>query len=108
MKEVVELLAQNNIIFKTLNPLPPKAIGSKKRIDIYLGVQLNNYYTLIFSIQRKSRVLIKDVQEYQKLHQQLEEYNQSKIYKKYILLDAPLCSKAKAKLQELGWRVFLI
>jgi len=39
-------------------------------------------------------------------HEKLEVLNDSKINKKYIYIQAPLCSKAKALMQEEGWRVW--
>ena len=40
------------------------------------------------------------------LHEKLEKYIDSKINKKYIIIEAPLCSKAKGLLEEHGWRVW--
>jgi len=106
MKNIVETLGQKNIIFKSLTKINPIELGSKKKIDIYMGTLLNNFYGIVLSIERKSRVLIKDTLSYSELHQKAQEHNESKINKKYILINAPLCSKAKAKLQEDGWIVF--
>lgn len=108
MKKIVETLGQKNIIFKSLHKINPIELGSKKHLDIYIGTQLNNFYALVISIERKSRVLSKDVEGYIVLHKKAQEYNDSKIYKKYILIDAPLCSKAKAKLEEYGWVICII
>ena len=41
------------------------------------------------------------------LYEKLECYIDSKIKKKYILMNAPLCSHAKKMLEEHGWRVFV-
>ncbi|MBN2825089.1 MAG: hypothetical protein JXQ76_07200 [Campylobacterales bacterium] len=105
MKSIVETLGQRNIIFKSLHKVTPQELGSKKQIEIYIGTQLDNYYALVLSIKRKSRVLTKDVQDYIAFHQKAQTYNDSKINKKYIIIDAPLCSKAKAALIEDGWQV---
>jgi len=40
------------------------------------------------------------------LHEKLEKYIDSKIMKKYMIIKAPLCSKAKALLEEHGWKVW--
>jgi hypothetical protein len=40
------------------------------------------------------------------LHEKLEKYIDSKINKKYIIIKAPFCSKAKALLEENGWKVW--
>jgi hypothetical protein len=106
MKEIVELLQQKNIIFKSLRELTPKEIGSRKRIGLYIGVDLKGYYALVMVLEKKSRVLRKEAQELMALHEKIEKYIDSKINKKYILIKAPLCSHAKAMLEENGWKVF--
>jgi uncharacterized protein Veg len=106
MKEIVDLLQDKKLIFKSLTPIDIKALGSRKKMTIYLGVNLKKYYAAIFSIEKKSRVLQKEVNEFIALHQRLESYNDSKINYKYIHIKAPLCSKAKKLLEENGWIVW--
>jgi len=106
MKEIVEQLSAKNILCKSLHNIIPKEIGSRKKIDIYLGVNLKAFYCLVFKLKKKSRVLQKEAKELMLLHEKVEIYNDTKIVKKYIWIDAPLCSKAKALLEENGWRVW--
>lgn len=108
MKEIVEYLQHKNIIFKSLKEISPKELGSRKKIEIYLGVDLKGYYNLVFNIEKKSRVLRKEAGEFIFLHEKLEQYIDSKITKKQIRIKAPLCSHAKAMLEEQGWRVWEI
>ncbi len=106
MKNVVEFLSHKNIIFKSLFPISPSVLESRKKVDIYLGVNLKGYYCSIFSITKKSRVLRKEAEEIMDLHSRLEANNSSKINHKYIIVKAPLCSKAKKILEDEGWRVW--
>jgi hypothetical protein len=106
MKEIVEYLQQKNIIFKSLKAITPKEIGSRKRIGLYVGVDLKGYYALVMVLEKKSRVLRKEAQELMALHEKIEKYVDSKINKKYILVKAPLCSHAKVMLEEHGWKVW--
>jgi hypothetical protein len=107
MKAVVEFLNQKNIIFKSLKEIMPKELGSRKKISIYLGVELKeNYYAVVMDVTKKSRVLRKEAEEFIHLHEKLEQYLDSRITKKYIIIRAPLCSKAKAILEENGWKVW--
>ena len=106
MKETVEYLQQKNIIFKSLKAITPKEIGSRKRIGLYVGVDLKGYYALVMVLEKKSRVLRKEAQELMALHEKIEKYVDSKINKKYILVKAPLCSHAKVMLEEHGWKVW--
>jgi len=106
MKNIVEYLQQHNIIFKSLDAVSPKELGSRKKIEIYLGVDLDGYYANVMLVEKKSRVLRKEAEELMVLHAKLETYIDSSIKKKYILIKAPLCSKAKALLEEKGWSVW--
>jgi len=105
MKEIEVFLQQKNIIFKSFNEITPKEIGSRKKIGLYVGVDLKGYYALVMVLQKKSRVLRKEAQDLMALHEKIEHYIDSRINKKYIIIKAPLCSYAKAMLEENGWRV---
>ena len=107
MKEIVELLQQKGIIFKSLKEITPKEIGSRKKIGLFVGVDQKGYYALVMVLEKKSRVLRKEVQELMTLYEMIEKYIGAAIKKKYIIISAPLCSKAKALLEEHGWKVFV-
>jgi hypothetical protein len=106
MKEIVEYLQEKHIIFKSLKSITPKELGSRKKIELYLGVDLKDYYTVVMVVEKKSRVLRKEAEELMLLHEKLEKYIDSSIKKKYMIIKAPLCSKAKAMLEEHGWKVW--
>jgi hypothetical protein len=106
MKEIVEYFQQKKMIFKSLKEIIPKEIGSRKRIGLYVGVDMKGYYALVMVLEKKSRVLRKEAQELMALHEKIQKYIDSSIKKKYILIKAPLCSHAKAMLEENGWKVF--
>lgn len=106
MKELVEQMKQKNLICKSLEEVLPKALGSRKKVLLYVGIDLKGYYCLVMKLSKKSRVLRKEATELMALHEKLESYKDTKITKKYIWIEAPLCSKAKALLQEYGWKVW--
>lgn len=106
MKQIVEYLQTKNIIFKSLKEVTPKELGSRKKIELYLGIDLKGYYSLVMNVEKKSRVLRKEAGELMLLHEKLEKYIDSKVTKKYIRIKAPLCSHAKAMLEEHGWKVW--
>lgn len=106
MKDIVEYLQQKQIIFKSFKELAPKELGSRKKLGIFLGVDLKGYYADIMQLEKKSRVLRKEAGELMDLHSRLETYIDSSIKKKYVIIKAPLCSKAKALLEENGWKVW--
>jgi len=106
MKKIVEYLQEKQLIFKSLKSITPKELGSRKKIELYLGVDLKDYYAVAMVVDKKSRVLRKEAEELMLLHEKLEKYIDSSIKKKYIIIKAPLCSKAKAMLEEHGWKVW--
>lgn len=106
MKEIVNFLQEKKLVFKSLSPIEVKRLGTRKKIDIYLGVDLKKYYACILHINKKSRILKKEALELMALHEKLEVLKDSKINKKYIYIQAPLCSKAKALMQEEKWTVW--
>ena len=106
MKEIVEQMNKNNIICKSLKEIEPKVLGSRKKVSLYVGVDLKGYYCLIMKLTKKSRVLRKEATELMLLHEKMEIYKGTKIMKKYIWIEAPLCSKAKGLLEEKGWKVW--
>ena len=106
MKEIVEYLQGKNLIFKSLKEITPKEIGSRKRVTLYVCVNLKGYYALVMSIEKKSRILRKEATELMLLHEKVEKYIDSRITKKYIIVKAPLCSKAKALFEENSWKVY--
>jgi hypothetical protein len=105
MKDLVEFLAKNNIVFKSLKAILSSQLESRKKINIYLGVDLKNNYCCLFQINKKSRFITKDANEIIDLTQKLEVFNESKIKCRYIVISSPLCSKAKRFLEENGFRV---
>jgi len=106
MKNLVEYLNHKNIIFKSLKEITPKELGSRKKVSLYIGVDLKGYYALVMDLEKKSRVLRKEAEELMLLHEKVECYIDTKITKKYIVIKAPLCSKAKLLLEERGWKVW--
>jgi hypothetical protein len=106
MKEIVEYLHSKKLIFKSFKEIMPKELGSRKKVQLYLGINLKDYYALVITVEKKSRILRKEATELMLLHEKLEKYIDSKITKKYIIIKAPFCSKAKALLEEHGWQVY--
>lgn len=106
MKELVEYLNDKNIIFKSLTEIMPKELQSRKKVLLYVGVDLKGYYALVMQVEKKSRVLRKEASDFVKLHAKVETYIDSKVTKKYMIIKAPLCSHAKTMLEEHGWKVW--
>ncbi len=108
MKKIVEYFKEKQILFKSLVPISPKALGSRKKIEIYLGVDPSRYYHLVLFVEKKSRILRKEADELMHFHPKVEAWTDTKIKKKHILIKAPLCSKARKTMEENGWKVYEI
>ena len=106
MKAIVEDLRHAGILCKQLTPILPKTLGSRKKIALYIGVNLKGYYCSVMVLEKASRVLRKEAEGLAQLHAKLEAYADTVITKRYIQIKAPLCSKAKAWMEQEGW-VFL-
>ncbi len=104
MKSIVEFFAAKKVLFKELQKIQKENFGIKKRIDIYEGVDTKNFYILVVVLKRKSRVLVKDAMQLEEIVQTLSKERTFK--KKFLLVGAPLCSKAKTYLESVGWKIY--
>lgn len=105
-KELIDFLAKKKVICKSFEAISLKELGSRKKAELFFGVNLEDYYCFVFVVEKKSRFLTKDANEFLELHLRVEKYKDTTIKKKYILVKAPLCSKAKALLEENSWIVW--
>ena len=105
MKEVVQVLLDKKMILKKLNPVNLSLLSTRKKIKIFTGVDQNSNYISIFSVAKKSRFLQKDVQDFEELFLKLLYLQGHNFKKKILILNAPLCSKAKVLLKEYRWRL---
>lgn len=94
---------KTNINFINIKRLIPKEIGIRKKLDIYTGTDSSKNFYLILHIVQKSRFLQKDVEKIEEIYTAVCNYINNNFDKKLIYIDAPLCSKAKTKLENLSW-----
>lgn len=102
----MSLSSKIDIEFTKLIQLDPKDLKIRKKIDIFVAENLENQSSLILQISQKSRFLQKDVDKIEDILQIIEENQNKNFENKYIVIEAPLCSKAKAKFETLAWSVF--
>jgi len=108
MKDIVEYLRKKGKIFRSLKPIDIKELNSRKRVQVFVGVDMDDYYTMILQIEKRSKILSKEAMELISIHERLEILQGSKITKIYMLLKAPICSKARLLLEDSGWRVMVV
>ena len=107
MKNITSYLNKKDFLFKQLNQIEPKTLGSRKKLIIYDACDTKNNLISIFIIESKSRFLIKNAKELEVLNNKLKYLQDHNFKKTLILISSPLCSKAKAYMkEELKWKVY--
>ncbi len=96
MNEILDILVKNKIICKKLDEFK---LNTRKKIKAYLGINTKNEYCFILVVNKKSRLLKKDIEELLKF---LPDLN-FRYKKKILITKAPICSKASELLKD--WRV---
>jgi hypothetical protein len=100
MRQINESLLNKGIILKDIKDITPK---TRKKIKIYLGVDIKSYYYLLIKIEKKSKFSLTDAKELLESVSILSNINFRK-NKKIIFVNS-ICSKSKIFLQENGWRI---
>ena len=106
MKKLIEFLNRKDLHFKSLDKVPIKELGSRKKVQIYSGTAINGNYCSIFIIEQKSRFLTKNANELIVLLNKLIDLKGHNYKKKMLLISSPLCAKAKIFLIKNQWKVY--
>jgi len=104
-KPILDRLNAHGLIYKSLNEVPPKALGIRNRIRLFTATDRQGYYTAIFVVAQKSRVLMKDVEKFETILRKFELFADHAFRHRVLMLDAPLCSKAEAAFKKQGWKI---
>jgi len=99
--KINDKLLDKNIILKEIKDITPK---TRKKIKVYIGVDMKDFYYLLVELNTKSRFLIKNAKEMIEFTTPLSNIN-FKNNKKILFIESPICSKAKKYLKENGWRI---
>lgn len=106
MKQVSDLLVKHRLLYERLEPIALTSLGSRKKLECYLGVDDTKHYNVIFVNPGKTRVLQKDFEQIQELVTRLETLKGHRILKRILFSNAPVCSKAIARYKKEGWKVW--
>jgi hypothetical protein len=99
LREVNEILLNNKIVLKRIQDITPK---TRKKIKVFLGTDVKDYFILIVKIDKKSRFVMKDAKELIDFVEALTEIN-FKHKKRVLILSGEICSKSKQFLK--NWRI---
>jgi len=104
MKEVLEKLSAKHL-FSSFQPLPSSLLKTRRKMVLYKGVDTKQYYHIIFSVAQKSRFGLKHAEEMIGFEKSLSATLEHRFRYKHLLMDAPMCSKARTALQMDGWDI---
>jgi len=96
---------KKEIIFKDIEEIIPKTIGSRKKIKIFTATSIQKEYYAIFIVDSNSRFIRKNAEDLKLLLDKLIEYKEHNFKRKVLLISSPLCSKAKKILEDEKWSV---
>lgn len=105
MKILVDNLRKNGRLYKKLEEIQPRELKIRNQVGLYVALDLNKYYNAIISVSQKSRLLMKDVSKIEEIVQKMAIYRDHQFKTKILILDAPLCSKAREALIKLKWKI---
>lgn len=105
MKVLVDNLRENGRIYKKLEEILPKALKIRNKVKLYVALDLKGYYNAVVVVSQKSRLLMKDVAKLEEIVEKMALYRDHQFQGKVLMLDAPLCSKAKAAFIKAKWKI---
>ena len=105
MKVLVENLRENGRLYKKLEEIEPKELKIRNKIKLYCALDLNRYYNAIVVVSQKSRLLMKDVAKFEEIVHKMSLYRDHQFKGKVLMLDAPICSKAKEAFKKAKWKI---
>lgn len=107
MKELTNYFTKKDIIFKQISEITPKELGSRKKIGIYQATSVKKEFYAIFIVDAKSRFIRKNADDLMTLCDKLSSNVDHNFKRKVLLVSSPLCSKAKAYLEDNKWSVYI-
>ena len=105
MKILVENLRQNGRIYKKLEEIQPKELKIRNKVKLFCALDLNRYYNAVIVVSQKSRLLMKDLAKFEEIVHKMSLYRDHQFKGKVLVLDAPICSKAKEAFKKAKWKI---
>ena len=105
MKALIDQLQSKGKLYKQLIEIQPKELNVRNKIRIFSAIDMNAYHTALFMVSQKSRLLMKDVAKFEEIYQKLVTYSGHNYKYRILIIDAPLCSKAKKAFGDAKWKI---
>ena len=105
MKVLVDNLRENGRIYKKLEEIQPKELKIRNKVKLYAALDLNRSYNAIIVVSQKSRLLMKDLTKFEEIVTKMALYRDHQFKGRVLMLDAPICSKARAAFVKAKWKI---
>ncbi len=105
MKELVEYFSKKRVLFKSLHEVDKTLLKTRKKLSIFSSTDTKKNYHSIFIITQKSRFLVKNAIELEKIEYELQRLEKHNFKYKHLIIGEAVCSKASSYLKERGWQL---
>ena len=105
MKILVDTLRENGRLYKKFEEIQPKDLNIRNKVKLYCALDLNRSYNAVIVVSQKSRLLMKDLIKFEEIVLKMSLYRDHKFNGKVLMLDAPICSKARAAFGKAKWKI---
>lgn len=90
---ISEIFIKNRILLRNLQTLDITEFSKKRAYSLFFGVDRNNFYTLIFFRNAKSKFLKKELNDLYEICKLVEIKFDTNIKKKVLFYKSQICSK---------------
>lgn len=101
---VCNIFNQYKILLKNLQTLDIKEFSKKRNYQLFLGVDSNGFYNLIFFRESKSRFVNKELEELKNISELVKSKFDTNIVKFGLFYSSPICSKVLKS--NLDWKFY--
>ncbi|QCD44741.1 hypothetical protein [Campylobacter mucosalis] len=105
-EQICAIFESKKLILKDLKRLETSKFSRSKTLEIFLGVDLKGYYTLVFIRNAKTRFLKKDSDALNEICANIEKSYDFNIKKRVLFYKSEICSKAIKALESGDWRCY--
>ncbi len=105
MMSDLETLKRNRFSSARMHELNPAQLGIRKKVRLFHARENDGSISGVIALTQKSRVVLKDVAVLEQIIEKMAFYSQSIHNRKVLIIEAPLCSKARNALEDEGWDI---
>lgn len=106
MKQFIEYINSQNIIFKYIEAIEKKKLGTRKDIIFYKAIDIKSRYWFIVIVGSKTKLLRKDIAYYEELLSKMINLYEHNFAIKALFFKAEICSLAKKEFTTKGWKLY--